>query len=389
MQILLCTDTCLPEVNGVTTVLATMRDGLRQRGHSVAVTAPAYPTPSADESGIRRLGAIPCPGYPQVRLSWPWGRGLAGDFDRFCPDLVHVITEGPLGLFGRRYARRRRLPLVTSFHTDFPRYAAQYLGRYAVRPTRKWLAWFHRPALVTQTPSDVTRTSLVAMGIPHATVWGRGVDSQWFRPGRRSEARRATMGASGRILVLHVGRLAVEKDVATLVGAFLAAHQRLGDRARFCVAGDGPRAAEVRGALPFALHLGFLDRNTLADLYADADVFVFPSPTETCGLVALESLASGVPVIGAAAGGIPESIREGLTGFLVPAGDVAEFASRIVELAGDDGQRGAMREAARGFAVGRDWARELDELEALYERLRCTRVAATAPSAWPTTTSVT
>jgi phosphatidylinositol alpha 1,6-mannosyltransferase len=190
------------------------------------------------------------------------------------------------------------------------------------------------------------------------------------------------------MLVLHVGRLAVEKDVDTLVAAFRLARERLGEAAAFCVAGDGPRAPAVRAALPFARHLGFLDRETLADLYADADLFVFPSQTETCGLVALEALASGVPVIGADAGGIPESLRHGLTGFLVPAGDAEAFAARIVELANDGAQRAAMHEAARAFAVGRDWRRELDELEAAYESVKCTTTAAAAPSAWPTSTSV-
>jgi glycosyltransferase involved in cell wall biosynthesis len=389
MRILLSTDTFLPEVNGVTTVLSTMRDGLRSRGHAVRVVAPAYPAPTVEDSEVRRLASVPCPGYPQVRLSWPWGRGLSLELDGWKPDLVHAITEGPLGLFGRSYARRRGLPLVTSFHTDFPRYASHYLGRFAVEPVRAWLRWFHGAALMTQTPSARTQAELLGMGIPRAVVWGRGVDTGWFHPGRRSDTRRAALGADSRVLVLHVGRLAVEKGVDTLVGAFIAARERLGDRASFCVAGDGPRAGAVRAALPFAHHLGFLDRATLADLYADADIFVFPSATETCGLVALEALAAGVPVIGASAGGVPESLRHGLTGFLVSPGDAMGFAERIVELAADHEQRWAMHEAARAFAVGRDWARELEELEAVYERLRCTTVAAAAPSAWPTTTSVT
>ena len=160
------------------------------------------------------------------------------------------------------------------------------------------------------------------------------------------------MGADGRRIVLHVGRLAVEKDVDTLVAAMVEAHERLGDRALFVVAGDGPRAADVRLALPFATHLGFLGRETLADLYADADLFVFPSPTETCGLVALEAMASGLPVVGADAGGVRENLRNGLTGYLVPAGDASGFAARIVELVEDGEQRRAMSDAARGFAVG-------------------------------------
>lgn len=389
MRILYCTDTFLPEINGVTTVLATMRDGLRRRGHEVFVAAPAYDHDTENEAQVHRLSAIACPGYRQVRLSWPWGRGVARRFDTFQPDVVHLVTEGPLGLYGRGYARRRGLPIVSSFHTDFPRYAARYLGQAAVGPTRAWLRWFHSAARFTQTPSEATRAELVALGVPQPVVWGRGVDARWFTPARRADGRRAALGAENRVLVLHVGRLAVEKDVDTLIAAYQLAHVRLGERAAFCVAGDGPRAADVRAALPFARHLGFLPRATLADLYADADLFVFPSPTETCGLVALEALASGVPVIGAKSGGIPESIRHDLTGLLVPAGSAEEFARGIERLVNEPEQRLAMCQAARAFAVGRDWARELDELEGDYARLRYTATAAPAPSAWPTTTSVT
>jgi glycosyltransferase involved in cell wall biosynthesis len=389
MKICLTTDTFLPEVNGVTTVLATMRDGLRRRGHEVLVLAPHYGQLTDDEAQIHRLGAVPCPGYSQVRLSWPWGRGLDRVLDRFAPDLLHAVTEGPLGLFGRSYAVRHRLPLVSSFHTDFPRYAARYLGPMAVAPTRAYIRWFHQAARMTQTPSDVTRDELVRLGLPQAVVWGRGVDTAWFRPERRSSARRAGVLTGNQVQVLHVGRLAVEKDVDTLVAAFVSARARLGERAAFTVAGDGPRAASVREALPFARHLGFIARDQLADLYADSDLFVFPSPTETCGLVALEALASGVPVIGARAGGIPNNVRDGITGRLIVAGDVARFADAIVELVEDAEQRGAMSQAARAFAVGRDWAVELDQLVAAYARLICATTPAAAPSIWPTTTSVT
>lgn len=386
MRILYCTDTFLPEINGVTTVLATMRDGLRRRGHEVFIAAPGYPAAGPDESQVHRLAAVPCPGYAQVRLSWPWGRGLERVFDGFEPDLVHLVTEGPLGLFGRRYARQAGLPVVSSFHTDFPRYAARYLGRYAVGPTRAWLRRFHSAAAFTQTPSEATRDELVALGVPRPVVWGRGVDTAWFHPAHRRLPLRPPAGQPVR--VLHVGRLAVEKDVGTLVEAFRLAHAELGAEAEFIVAGDGPEAGRVRGALPFAQHLGFLDRGTLASLYADADVFVFPSSTETCGLVALEALASGVPVIGADAGGIPGNVRHGLTGFLVSPGDAAGFARQIQVLVRDGEQRWAMHEAARAFAVGRDWSRELDVLEADYAALRWASTAAPAPSSWPTTTSV-
>jgi glycosyltransferase involved in cell wall biosynthesis len=190
-------------------------------------------------------------------------------------------------------------------------------------------------------------------------------------------------------MVLHVGRLAVEKDPATLIESFRQAHAALGAAAVFCVAGAGPEADSVQSALPFARHFGFLSRDRLAELYADADLFVFPSPTETCGLVALEAMASGLPVIGAAAGGIRESIMPEITGILVEPGNASEFAAAIQSLVRDRELREAMGQAARAFAQGRDWSRELDQLEALYRRARDTSAAVTAPTSWPTTTSVT
>lgn len=390
MRIGFFTDTFLPEVNGVTTVLSMMRDGLRARGHDVMVLAPRYGPPVVEESGVTRLPAVPCPGYGQVRLSWPWWPGLGRAVATFDPDLVHVVTEGPLGLFGRRWAIRRRRPLATSFHTDFPRYARHYLGEWAVRPTRAWLRWFHQPALTTQTPSAATKDELLAMGIRRATVWGRGVDARLFHPGRRSAERRGALGVRpDQLLVLHVGRLAVEKDVETLVRSMQLVREQLGDRAAFCVAGDGPRAAFVRRGLPFARHPGFIQRERLADLYADSDVFLFPSPTETFGLVTLEAMASGLPVIGAEAGGIVENIQPGVTGELIPPGNAAGFATAIIDLANDAGHLRAMRQATRAFAERRDWSRELEVLEMTYERLAERSSAVPAPSPWPTSTSVT
>jgi phosphatidylinositol alpha 1,6-mannosyltransferase len=367
VRITLTTDTYLPEVNGVTTVLATMRRGLLERGHAVQVLAPAYPHLSQDDPDVHRAPSIPCPPYPAVRLSWPWGQGLAGAMRRFAPDIVHAVTEGPLGGFGRAYARRTGRPLVTSFHTDFPRYAGRYFGRWAIGPTRRYLRWFHGPARATQTPSDVTRAELQGLGLPRAVTWGRGVDCRVFSPGRRDERRRYALGAAGKLLILYVGRLAVEKGMDTLVQAFQAVHASRGGGLVFCVAGDGPEADRVRSELPFARHFGFLERQTLADLYADSDLFVFPSPTETCGLVALEAMASGLPVIGVDAGGMRDNVREGITGRLVTPGDADELGGAILAVLADESTRYAMGQAARAFAVGRDWDRELDLLVRQYQ----------------------
>jgi glycosyltransferase involved in cell wall biosynthesis len=366
MRLTLATDTFLPEVNGVTTVLAAMRQGLLAHGHAVQLLAPAYPELGDDEDGVHRVPSVPCPYYPAVRLSWPWGRRLGTAVERFAPDLVHVATEGPIGLFGRAHALRTGRPLITSFHTDFPHYAGAYLGRWAVQPTRRYLRWFHHPARVTQTPSAVACRKLRELGLVRAVVWGRVVDCGGFTPARRDEARRQALGARGKVMVLHVGRLAVEKDTETLVAAFRSAHAHVGHAALFCVAGDGPEAERVRGELPFARHLGFLARDRLADLYADADLFVFPSPSETCGLVALEAMASELPVIGADQGGIRDSVRHDRTGLLVRPGDPAAFAEAIAALVKDGPRRRAMGRAAREYALRRDWSRELGLLVEQY-----------------------
>lgn len=366
MRIAFVTDTYLPEVNGVTTVLGMMRQSLGARGHEVFFVAPAYPEPMAPDERVIRRSSIPCPGYPAVRLSSPFGWDVFRSLDQFDPELVHVVTEGPLGAIGRRYALRRRKPLVTSFHTDFPRYAARYLGSWAEAAARRYLRHFHGPAGLTQTPSAMTRDELLALGLSRAVLWGRGVESERFTPTRRSVARRAALGAADRVIVLHVGRLAVEKDPDVLVDAFQRAHAAVGQQALFCVAGDGPRGPALRRALPFARHFGFLAREVLADLYADADLFVFPSPTETCGLVTLEAMASALPVISADRGGVLENMRDGINGVVVPSGDGRRFADAIVALIRDDRQRTALGQAARAFAIGRDWGREISELERMY-----------------------
>jgi len=366
VRIAFVTDTYLPEVNGVTTVLRTIRQSLAARGHDLLFLAPAYPEKMAADDLVLRRPSVPCPKYPAVRLSSPFGSDVFAALDRFDPELIHVVTEGPLGSIGRRYAIRHGCPLVTSFHTDFPRYAARYLGAWAETLARRYLRRFHAPAALTQTPSEQTRAELEALGLPHSVVWGRGVETDWFTPARRSAARREALGAADRVIVLHVGRLAVEKDPDVLVDAFRRAHDEADGPALFCLAGDGPRAPALRRALPFARHFGFLARDVLADLYADADLFVFPSATETCGLVTLEAMASGLPVVSADRGGVLENMRDGINGIVVPAGAGDRFAEAILALIRDRDQRAAMGQAARAFAVGRDWNREVAELERMY-----------------------
>lgn len=373
MRIALVTDTYTPQVNGVTTVVARIARTLRANAHEVAVVAPAYPGAAPPDGGggaELRVRSLPFPPYPSIRLSLPRPRRIAKFLDAFAPDAVHVHTEGPLGVAGRRYALRRELPLVTTFHTHFPQYAAHYGAGWLSPLVWRWLVRFHRPARLTHTPGTATATELRRRGVPHVRVWGRGVDTAWFRPERRDPGwRRWLAGSDDAVVVLHVGRLAREKNLDVLVQAWELARHVLGQRATFVIAGEGPEGERIRARLPFVRQLGFIDRDRLATLYASADLCVFPSHTETLGLVALEAMASGVPVVAADAGGFRETVVAGETGVLVPATDPHAYLEAIVELACVGHARRRLAAAARRRAVEFDAALEDAELLSQYQDL--------------------
>ena len=367
MRIALVSDTYAPQVNGVTTVLRRIVRAVGDAGHLAAMVAPAYPGGHPPNPLELRVPSLPFPPYPSIRLSFPLTRRINRFLDQIDPHLVHVATEGPLGVVGRAWALKHDVPLVTSFHTDFPRYARDYHAGLLEPAVWKWLTWFHRPARLTHTPGDGTRAELLAHGIGHAVVWGRGVDSAHFNPARRTAAcRRWLAGGDDTTIVLHVGRLAPEKNLDVLVDAWRLTHAALGQRVAFAMAGDGPLARRLRSRLPFARHIGFVDRETLATLYASADLCVIPSKTETCGLVALEAMASGLPVVAADAGGLKESVRDRETGFLVSPDDPHAYVDAIAELVVHPLQRREFGAAARRVALERDVRPEDAELLAQY-----------------------
>jgi len=355
VRIALVSDTYTPQVNGVTTVVVRIANVLREFGHQVVAVAPRYPGHDDESPSELRIPSASFLPYPAIRLSVPQFGTVARFLDAFEPEIVHVATEGPLGLTGRRYAVRRGIPLVTSYHTNFPQYARHY-GAGALEPlVWKWLRWFHRPAVLTQTPGEAVAAELKRRGIGNPVVWGRGVDTAHFHPGRRSAGwRRWLAGGDDTAIVLHVGRLAPEKNIDVLAAAWTAARERAGQRATFVLAGEGPETRRLLTRLPWVRQLGFLDRGRLADVYASADICVLPSKTETCGLVALEAMASGLAVVAADAGGFRESITHGQNGILVAPADATGFAAEILSLVIAPPRRAGIATAARAAAVARD-----------------------------------
>lgn len=382
MRVLYCTDTYPPQINGVSVVTALSVAGLSRLGWECAVVAPKYPRATHaiwndPDTGGRPclrldLTSFPLPGYSEVRLTFPAPAPVHRLVAEFRPDLVHCATEFTIGRMGQLAADRAGIPLVSSYHTDFSQYAEAY-GKGWLRGTvSAYLKRFHQRSRRVYTPSTVSREDLLRLNVPDVEVWGRGVDAQRFNPGRRSVGLRADLGLDGRYTFLYVGRLAPEKRPEQILDAFRLAREMLPkDTIRLIMAGTGPREAELRAiAPPGVTFIGFLDRRTLLpELYASCDAFVFASVTETLGLVVLEAMASGLPVIAAPAGGVRDHLRDGYNGMAYPAGSAYEMGSTMARMAWDRVLTERLALGARRTAEELTWDHEMIRLDRSYREV--------------------
>jgi phosphatidylinositol alpha 1,6-mannosyltransferase len=387
MRILFCSDTYPPQVNGVSVVTALTVEGLRERGWDCAVVAPRSPardvsvfTANAADVDLTLLPSLPMPTYPDVRVAAPRTRVVRDIVDRFHPDIIHSTTEFIVGRLGARIARARGLPLCTSYHTDFAKYTASYRLPFLRGAVSRSIAKFHAQAARIYTPSAPARRTLEDSGVTREIeVWGRGVDDKQFHPSHRSRDLRHRLGVSDAFTFLHVGRLAPEKGVQQLLTAFarLAAAMPAGS-VRLVVAGDGPSLPALRAsAHPAVRFLGNLERRTeLPALYASADAFVYASLTETLGLVVLEAMASGLPVIATPAGGVADHLRHEENGLAYPGADPEACAGAMRRIMRDHELRARLAEGARLTAEARSWSNELDRLDASYREVLSRRRAA-------------
>lgn len=272
MKILIVTDAWAPQMNGVVRTLQTVRGELEREGCEVHVISPDL------------FRNMPCPTYGEIRLALTTSRRVGRMIEAIAPDSLHIATEGPLGVAARRWAIRRKARFTTAYHTQFPDYVAKRT-KLPARWFWKYISWFHRPAGAVMVSTATMQKELAAHGLPSTRLWGRGVDLACFTP---DAGPHPTFAALPKPIQLYVGRVAIEKNI----GAFLAsAHP--GSRV---VVGDGPGLAGLRKRYPDVHFLGALRGRELAAAYASADVFVFPSRTDTFGLVMIEALACGTPV---------------------------------------------------------------------------------------------
>jgi glycosyltransferase involved in cell wall biosynthesis len=370
LRIAVVTETYAPEVNGVALSAARFVDGLRLREHEVQLVRPRQDQDRSDHvSGMQDVltHGVPIPRYPGLRMGLPATRALVRLWRSNRPDVVHVLTEGPLGWSAVSAARKLKLPVISDFRTNFHSYSRHYGIGWLGQPILAYLRKFHNRTLWTLVPTEALRTELAALGFRNLRVVARGVDTTLFNPARRSETLRAVWGVGpSDPVLLHVGRIAAEKNLTALVSVYAAARAQA-PRSRLVLVGDGPARAEVQARCPDAIIAGTRRGEDLATHYASADVFLFPSLTETYGNVTLEALASGLAVVAFDYAAAADTIRHGDNGLLAPMGDASAFVALAASAVSDLAHARLMGSHARESALKLGWDLVVRQLETLLE----------------------
>lgn len=325
MRILIVSDAWYPQVNGVVRTLSTVADELRKTGCRVCVIGP------------ERFRTVPCPTYPDIRLAIDAPLSLPGLMDAYKPDAIHISTEGPLGFCARRYCLRRGLAFTTAYHTKFPEYIAART-RIPTTWTYRIMRAFHGKAARIMVSTRSIEDELVRNGFTNIVRWSRGVDTALFRP--RDQAFKARFLGDTRPVALYVGRVAVEKNIAAFLDMDFPG-------AKYVV-GDGPQIKLLRKRYPDVRFVGMKTGQDLANHFAASDVFVFPSRTDTFGLVLLEALASGVPVAAYPVPGPLDVIGDAPVGALRE--NLAEAAEAALRLSPEACRAHALRYSWRNSA---------------------------------------
>jgi glycosyltransferase involved in cell wall biosynthesis len=368
VRIAFFTETFLPKVDGIVTRLTKTLPHLVEAGDEVLIFCPEGAPDSHAGAQVVGVPAMPLPLYPELKLALP-RPAVSEALERFRPDLVHVVNPAVLGLGGIWLAKTRNLPLVASYHTHLPKYLEHY-GMGMLEPLLwELLKAAHNQAELNLCTSTAMVDELAAKGIEHTALWQRGVDTELFRPELASQAMRQRLHGghsdTGNLL-LYIGRLSAEKQIERIRPVLDALPE-----ARLALVGDGPHRQQLERVFEgtATTFVGYLSGDALASAYASGDAFVFPSSTETLGLVLLEAMAAGCPVVGANRGGIPDIVTDGVNGRLYEPDQPASLITAVQRLLGDQASRSQLRQSARLEAERWGWAGATAQLRGYYRQV--------------------
>lgn len=367
MKLTLVTETFPPEINGVAMTFGHLARALARRGHQVTVCRPRRDDlargPASSDYAELLVRGVPIPGYSLLRLGLPAGRLLRQRWRADRPDLVHVVTEGPLGASAVAAARALGIPVTSSFHTNFHAYTSHYGFAPLRRVALGWLRRVHNRTLQTFAPTTDLCDELRALGFRNLALLSRGIDTTHFSPDRRSAELRASWGAGpDDPVVLHVGRMAPEKNYPLLLRAFAAmraAHPRL----RCILAGEGPLRTQLQRQHPEHTFVGFFSRDEIGRYFASADIYVHASLTETFGNVLTEAMASGLAVAAFDYAAARQFLRHGHNGLSVPRDAPDALIAAAVALATTPALRQRLRPAARAAVLEQSWDKVVARFE--------------------------
>ncbi|MDR3394328.1 MAG: glycosyltransferase family 1 protein [Parasulfuritortus sp.] len=380
LRVALVTETYPPEINGVAMTIGQIVAALQERDHQVQLIRPRQGNEPMPENGanleqVLRPG-IPIPNYSGLNIGLPAKRLLSRLWTLRRPDVVHIATEGPLGWSALAAATKLRIPVLAGFHTNFHSYSSHYGFSWLKKPIYAYLRKFHNQARLTLVPTLKLRDELTLAGYRNVEVLARGVDNQLFSPVRHSQDMRRQWGVTETgFAAIYVGRIAPEKNLGLLIRAFEAI-ERIRRDARLVLVGDGPELAQLRSAYPRFVFCGPRSGEDLAQHYASADAFLFPSTTETFGNVLIEAMASGLPVLGYDYAAAAEFVRHGENGLKVQFEREADFIREAEWLAAHPETLTQLGQQARETALSISWEEIFQRLEGFYQRVVSEREAA-------------
>ena len=370
MKIAFFTETFLPKVDGIVTRLTKTIDNLVQKGDEVVVFCPEGCPTEYKGAKIIGVAAMPLPLYPELKLGLP-GPAVSDALENFKPDLIHVVNPAVLGLGGIWLAKSNNIPLIASYHTHLPKYLEHY-GMGMLEPLLwELLKAAHNQALLNLCTSTAMVEELESKGIKRTALWQRGVDTETFKPKFRSQKMRNKLLGKypdKNSLLIYVGRLSAEKQIERIKPVL----EEIPD-ACLALVGDGPYRNQLEKIFENTQtnFIGYLSGEELASAYASGDIFLFPSSTETLGLVLLEAMAAGCPVIGANKGGIPDIINDGVNGCLYDPDGVDQGKSSLIEatkkILNNNTKKENMRIEARNESEKWNWSQATLQLKKYYE----------------------